>query len=262
MISQSGIDGGKAFDWGRTSDDYAKFRDIYPKKFYDEIFRSGIGEKGQKILDLGTGTGVIPRNMYGCRAEFIGCDIAENQIEQAKKLAANAGMSIDFFTCPTEEIDFPAGSFDAITACQCFFYFDHEKLAPKAARLLKIGGKLAVLYMAWLPREDVIAGKSEELILKYNPKWSGCNETRHKIFIPSVYNDYFETEREEIFDVNIPFTRESWNGRIKACRGVGASLSDAEIAAFETEHKALLDTYPEHFEILHYCAITVLKKKI
>jgi hypothetical protein len=26
------IDKGKAFDWGKTSADYAKFRDIYPQR--------------------------------------------------------------------------------------------------------------------------------------------------------------------------------------------------------------------------------------
>ena len=31
------IDGGKAFDWGRTSADYAKFRDIYPDEFYEKL---------------------------------------------------------------------------------------------------------------------------------------------------------------------------------------------------------------------------------
>ena len=34
-ISKKSIDGGKAFDWGRTSEDYAKYRDIYPAAFYD-----------------------------------------------------------------------------------------------------------------------------------------------------------------------------------------------------------------------------------
>lgn len=32
-ITDKNIDGGKAFDWGRTSVDYAKFRDIYPQGF-------------------------------------------------------------------------------------------------------------------------------------------------------------------------------------------------------------------------------------
>lgn len=31
------IDGGKAFDWGKTSSDYAKYRDIYPQAFYAKI---------------------------------------------------------------------------------------------------------------------------------------------------------------------------------------------------------------------------------
>lgn len=36
-ITDPNIDNGKAFDWGRTSVDYAKFRDIYPQLFYDKM---------------------------------------------------------------------------------------------------------------------------------------------------------------------------------------------------------------------------------
>lgn len=32
-IVDKNIDGGKAFDWGKTSADYAKFRDSYPQEF-------------------------------------------------------------------------------------------------------------------------------------------------------------------------------------------------------------------------------------
>lgn len=262
MITDKRIDNGKAFDWGKTSADYAKYRDIYPREFYERIHSLGIAEKGQRVLDIGTGTGVLPRNMCEYGAHFTGTDIAENQIEYAKKLAMAADMKIDFLCSSTEELEFPDGSFDAITACQCFFYFDHERLAPKAARMLSDGGRLAVLYMAWLPFDDKIAGESEKLVLKYNPVWSGCGEKRHEINIPEVYNEYFEREAELVFDVNVPFTRESWNGRIKACRGIGASLSSEEIARFEQEHKRLLENIaPENFDILHYYAITVLKKK-
>lgn len=45
-IKDSGIDGGKAFDWGRTSADYAKYRDIYPDEFYEKIVRRGLCVKG------------------------------------------------------------------------------------------------------------------------------------------------------------------------------------------------------------------------
>lgn len=60
----------------------------------------------------------------------------------------------------------------------------------------------------------------------------------------------------------IHFTRESWNGRMKACRGVGASLADDEIASWERELIALLEAIaPDKFDVLHYAALAELKKK-
>lgn len=262
MITNDNIDGGKPFDWGRASSDYAKYRDIYPREFYEKIHSLGIGISGQNVLDIGTGTGVIPRNMYSYGARFTGTDISENQIEQAKRLSEEMGMDIRFFCKSTEELDFPDESFDTVTACQCFFYFDHNIAAPKLSALLRKGGKLAVLYMGWLPYEDNIAGASEALILKYNPKWTGKGDMRHEIFIPEIYSEHFVKTHSELFDVKVHFTRESWNGRIKACRGIGASLSDNEIAAFEREHMALLEKIAlEEFDVLHYCAVTVLEKR-
>ena len=52
------IDSGNGFDFGRTSADYARFRDIYPQSMYDKLIYFGIGKIGQKILDLGSGTAV------------------------------------------------------------------------------------------------------------------------------------------------------------------------------------------------------------
>lgn len=47
---------------------------------------------------------------------------------------------------------------------------------------------------------------------------------------------------------------------MKACRGVGASLTEAEIALWEREHlKLLSEIAPKEFDILHYAAITELK---
>ncbi len=55
---------------------------------------------------------------------------------------------------------------------------------------------------------------------------------------------------------------KSWNGRIKACRGIEASLTTEEIAKWEQEHMELLERIaPAEFNILHYGAIAELKKK-
>ena len=86
-IKDSRIDAGKAFDWGRTSKEYARYRDIYPEEFYRKIVDRGLCVKGQRVLDLGTGTGVLPRNLYSYGAEWTGTDISPEQIEQARILS-------------------------------------------------------------------------------------------------------------------------------------------------------------------------------
>lgn len=258
-ITNRDIDSGKPFDWGKTSLDYAKFRDIYPKEFYQRIVDRKLCINGQSILDVGTGTGVLPRNMYQYGAKWTATDISENQIEQAKILSKD--MDIDYYVVSAEDISFSDNSFDAITACQCFWYFNHKTVMPKFYRMLKKEGNILILYMAWLPFEDKIAGASENLVLKYNPNWSGAGETIHQIDIPSCYKENFEFVHHEEFTLRIPFTRESWHGRMKACRGVGASLTEKEISMWEQEHRTLLEHIaPNEFDILHYGAIAELKK--
>lgn len=85
----------------------------------------------------------------------------------------------------------------------------------------------------------------------------------HPIIIPECYNENFELVFHEEYQLNVHFTRESWNGRMKACRGVGASLSAQDIASWEEEHMDLLsEIAPEEFDILHYAATAELKRKV
>ena len=259
-IINKNIDGGKPFDWGLTSKEYAKYRDIYPEEFYDKIRSLGFCIYPQKILDVGTGTGVLPRNMYKYGADWTGADISKEQILQAQRLSE--GMDIKYIVSSCEELDFKDGTFDVITACQCFWYFAPEITAGKFARMLKKDGRVLILYMAWLPNEDETARMSENLILKYSPDWSGAGEYVHEIPVDEYYYNYFDPEYHEEFRLNVHFTKEGWHGRVKACRAVGASLGKDELDKWEREHLDLLDKKSdEEFDVLHYGAIAILKKK-
>ena len=80
--------------------------------------------------------------------------------------------------------------------------------------------------------------------------------------MPEEYLTYFNLVSQKEFRVDVPFTRESWHGRMRACRGVGASLSEEELVKWDKEHRELLERIaPEQFEVLHYAALAVLKKK-
>lgn len=123
-ISDKKIDGGKPFDWGRASADYARYRDIYPQEFYDKIIKRGLCTSGQSVPDLGTGTGVLPRNMYHYGAKWVGTDISENQIEQARRLSQSMDIDADIGKkdITAEQYDFIKTFLDGIK------YDDYDKL--------------------------------------------------------------------------------------------------------------------------------------
>ena len=66
-MQNQNIDHGNKFDWGKTSADYARFRDIYPPQFYEMILNRNCGAAGQRVLDVGTGT---ERRCGNCRSVY------------------------------------------------------------------------------------------------------------------------------------------------------------------------------------------------
>ena len=82
------------------------------------------------------------------------------------------------------------------------------------------------------------------------------------MWVPDDYLEYFDITKRELYDVMVPFTRESWHGRMRACRGVGASLSPEELTKWNKEHEEmLLKNAPEKFEVLHFVAMAELTVK-
>ena len=152
------FDSGRPFDWSRTSETYAKYRDGYPAELYDALEKYGIGHAGQSVLDLGTGTGALARGMYPRGARWTGADISASQIEQARILSARKDMDIEYIVASAEDAPFPAGSFDAVTACQCFWYFDERRALENIHRILRPDGLLCIIYMSWLPGQSEAAG--------------------------------------------------------------------------------------------------------
>ena len=256
------FDNGNEFDFGKTSLDYSKYRDIYPNSMYQKLYDLGIGHKEQNILDLGTGTGVFPRAMYKYGAKFTGIDISKEQIEYAKKLSEKENMDIMYKVCSAESTGLNSNEYDIISAVQCFVYFDKEKLMPEIKRLLKKDGRIVFIWMAWLPYESKIAEETEKLILKYNPKWTGGELKRTDA--DDLYNLSAIMDIEKIIDYteNLEFTYESWAGRIRACRGVSATLPENIVNEFNNEHiKILKKITKEPFEIIHEIKMGIYRIK-
>ena len=241
----NGIDNGQAFDFGKTAAHYAAYRDIYPAALYARLRALGVAADGTAWLDLGTGTGVLPKNLYNPKASITGADISAEQIAFAKQEAAQNGWDITYLVAPAEDTGLPDRSFDTVTAAQCFWYFDKEKMRKELTRLMKPGGVFIKVFMNW-DLTDPIGAESIRLTETYNPCWNGA-----KMSAADIYDDLFPGRQTEEFTEELPFTRESWHGRMCACRGTLASMDAATFAAWEKAHLQFLQTCPQSFPVRH-----------
>ena len=148
-----------------------------PKRFcfgVDAVLLSGFAKaaKGDRVLDLGTGTGVIPILMEAKTnaAHFTGLEIQEESAQMAQRSVALNGLEdkIDIVCGDIKEADkiFKAASFDVITTNPPYMNTGggiqidfspkaiarHEVLctlddiARVSSRLLKFGGKLYMVH--------------------------------------------------------------------------------------------------------------------
>lgn len=246
------IDNNKSFDFGKTSEFYAKYRDIYPKELYDKLYDLGVGKSGTKWLDLGTGTGVVPRAMAHYGADITALDIAENQINEAKKLSHNI-PNIKYIVSSAECAHFENNTFDTITACQCFWYFNPKLIVPEIKRIIKNKGIFVKVYMGWV-KGDKIADLSQALVKKINPSWTSGAPS-----VADLKTHYFNNPIKDTFEADIQFTRESWHGRMLSCRGVLGSMNEESLQMFEKEHKKLMQNLPNEFTVKHKVFITAYK---
>ncbi len=217
---------GSQVDFGRTATDYATHRAGFPQAFFDLISSRGFASAGQSALDIGTGTGTVARGLARLGLRVVGRDPAPDLLEQARQMDRAAGVDVQYEIGTAETTDHASGSFDLITAGQCWHWFDRPRAADEARRLLRPGGRLLIAHFDWLPLAGNVVDATEALILEYNPEWAGAGGTG---LYPAWLNDLAQAGFVDLetasFDINQPYSHEAWCGRIRASAGIKASLT-------------------------------------
>lgn len=233
-------------DFGRTSEDYARHRPGPPPSFYDRV-ETFAPFRGREVLDIGCGVGFVAIEAAARGACAMGLDPAENQIVQARRLAAEQRLTIDFRTGKAEDTGLPSAAFDFYIASQCWHWFDPVLAGREAMRVLRPGGLAITVAFDYLPRRSPIAAATEEIILRYNPAWPMAgNQGVHIRPLEDLPAAGFEPIEQISWEVLQPFTHEGWRGRMRTCNGVGASLSPGLLEAFDRDLADLLRTRWPH----------------
>ncbi len=232
---------GKEVDFGKTAQDYARYRAGYPDELYRRLEIFGVGLPGQRVLDLGAGTGFLGRGFARNGCQVAAVDISEKLMMEARRLDGEAGVAMNYARARVEALPFRAHRFDVISAGQCWHWFDRDAAAAEAYRVLRQRGQLVIAHFDWIALPGNVVEATEELIIKHNPKWALGGAVGIYARWPRDVAGAGFTEIETFsFDVMAPYTHEAWRGRIRASAGVGGTLAPAQVEAFDREHAAIL----------------------
>jgi SAM-dependent methyltransferase len=233
-------------DFGRTAKDYARHRPGFPEAFFDHVRAAGIGLPGQRVLDLGTGTGTLACGFAERGCDAVGLDPSPRMLAEAASAAERAGLSVRWVDGRAEATGQPDADFDVVCAGQAWHWFDRKAAAAEAMRVLRPGGRLLLGYFSYLADPGTVGAATEEVVLRHNPTWPFAGlDGRHPYFADDLAGAGFREVTTFDFVVPVSFTHEGWRGRIRACNGV-LTLPAEGIAAFDEELARLLtERFPE-----------------
>ncbi|HLK85631.1 MAG TPA: class I SAM-dependent methyltransferase [Candidatus Binataceae bacterium] len=238
---------GRQIDFGRTAGDYGRYRAGFPDELYVRLEKFGVGLAGQRLLDLGTGTGYFGRGFArrGCRA--VGADISPALMREAMRLDSTEGLATTYVRARAEGLPFRDRSFEVVGAGQCWHWFDRPRAALEIRRVLVPGGRLVLASFDWIAFGGNVAEATEQLIIEHNSRWALAGGTGiHPGYARDAALAGFVDIECFSFDVQQPYSHEAWRGRIRASAGVAASLNPREVARFDDDLRALLaERFPE-----------------
>jgi len=249
-------------DFGRTAADYARHRAGFPEELFERLAARGIGCAGQRVLDLGSGTGSLARGFARRGARVTALDISEDLLAQARALAAEEGVAVETHCAPAEHSGLAAARFEVVSAGQCWHWFDRPRVVAEVRRLLAPGGRLAICHFDWLPRPGNVVAATEALIEAHNPAWTlGGGDGFYPAWAEDAAGAGFGAIESFSFETSVSYDHGAWRGRIRASAGVGGSLAPEAVAAFDRALAVLLAAeFPgEPLRVPHRCfALTAI----
>ncbi len=126
------------------ADAYARWRPDYPAGAIDAAVEGLLG--GCRIADVGAGTGISSR-MIADR----GAHVYAVEPNAAMRALIPPHPNIEPVDAPAETLPFDDASLDLVTVFQAFHWFDPDRFLAESHRVLRPGGRLALV---WNERDD------------------------------------------------------------------------------------------------------------
>lgn len=145
----------RAAAFGGVAEDYERARPGYPI----EAIQWMLPTSG-RVLDLGAGTGKLTRQLVSAGYEAVAVEPSQEMLNELRRVVLQAEVYLGH----AEAIPLPAASVDAVVAAQSFHWFDAPVALAEIARVLRPGGRIALVWnmpdqtTRWLSKLSPLVG--------------------------------------------------------------------------------------------------------
>ncbi len=150
-----------ARSFGDVAAAYDRARPSYPPEAAAWL----AGDQPVTVLELGAGTGKLTEALVALGHDVHATDPDEQMLAKLRERLPDVRTSV----ASAEDLPSPDASYDVVVAAQAFHWFDHDVALPEIARVLKPGGRLALVWnerderIPWVRRLGAIIGNQEQL---------------------------------------------------------------------------------------------------
>jgi SAM-dependent methyltransferase len=147
--------------WDRISQLYLREVDPRFAPVVENVVRRGDLKPGQRVLDLGTGTGAVAvaaARLVGPAGKVTAVDISPDMLTLARRRLVESGhANVDFREGRAEQLPVDDRAFDVLLASLSLMYaIDRAAAAREMKRVLRPGGRVVAAVWAGAERCDIV----------------------------------------------------------------------------------------------------------
>ena len=150
-----------ARSFGPVAEAYDRGRPSFPREAVQWL----VGEDPATVLEVGAGTGKLTAELVALGHDVHATEPVEEMLEILRRKLPDTRAT----QATAEELPVPDRSVDVVVAAQSFHWFDLERALPEIARVLRPGGRLALVWnlrnekIPWVRKLGTLIGNQELL---------------------------------------------------------------------------------------------------